>query len=80
MPIASKRKTYRTDSVHDLEGPVEDVIKRLKEGKKDGKKQGYTDIRIDIIDQWGYYDDHWVDVAYSGIKQLTVEQFLKEKR
>jgi hypothetical protein len=56
------------DSRYDFNGPIDSVISRLQEKKAKYRKQGYTKIRIEFEDAWGYCDDHRIDVVYYGSK------------
>lgn len=72
-----KRERISYDSVHDFEGPIEDVIARLQQTKAELETKGYEDITLSVEDQWGYYDDHWIEIAYYGVKPVTVKEFLE---
>ncbi len=71
-----KRERIAYDSVDDLQGDAEEVIARLQSKVADFKKQGYEELTIEFETKYGYYDDSWVEVAYYGVKPVTVKEFL----
>jgi hypothetical protein len=77
--LLKKEEKLGTDSKYDFDGPIDSVISRLQEKKAEYEKQGYTEIRIEFEDVWGYYDDHYIEVAYYGRKALSVKEFVEGK-
>ena len=68
------------ESCSEISGPINDIIKHFKSRKSQFKKDGYTDIRVEFEDKWGYYDEHWIDVVYYGTKEMTDKEFLKYQK
>ena len=56
------------ESASSFEGSIDSVICKLKDDKERYESKGYTNIRIEFEDQWGYYDEHWIDAVYYGEK------------
>lgn len=63
-----KHIKLESESASSFEGSVDSIIDKLKGIKKKYEDDGYTNIRIEFEDQWGYYDEHWIDVVYYGEK------------
>jgi len=66
-----KRETLVTSPVDAfLNGDLGETIKKLASLKKTWQKGGYTDIHIEFEDEWGYYDEHNINVKLTGIKKV----------
>lgn len=63
-----KHIKLESESVSSFEGSVDSIIDKLKGIKKKYEGDGYTNIRIEFEDQWGYYDEHWIDAVFYGEK------------
>ena len=68
------------ESVSEIGGLIDNVIKHFKERKSQFKNEGYTDIKVEFEDKWGYYDEHWIEAVYYGTEHLTAEEFLKKNK
>lgn len=77
--LLSKEEKLGDDSKYDFDGPIEGVISRLQEKKAEYEKLGYTNIRVEFEDEWGYYDDHYLKIVYYGRKALSVKEFVEGK-
>ena len=77
--LVRKEERLGNDSKYDFDGPIDSVIARLTEKKAEYEKKGYTEIRIEFEDVWGYYDDHYIEVVYYGRKAVTVKEFVERK-
>ena len=64
-----KKERLKTDSAYDFDGSIDTIISNLKSVKKEFEKLGYTDISLEIEDEWGYYDEHDINVIYYGRKK-----------
>ena len=61
-----KKETLHTWSACEIEGSIDSFIAMLKEFKENAEKKGYTNITVELEDEWGYYDDHWVSFVIKG--------------
>ena len=65
-----KREELHTWSACEVDGSLDSFIEMLKEHRKNSEKQGYTNLRVAMEDEWGYYDDHWVTFVIYGEKEV----------
>ncbi len=65
-----KREPLAQFSQYEMDGDIDEVIKKLADVKKKFKKLGYIKIRMDIEDEWGYYDEHNIIIKITGEKEL----------
>ena len=68
------------ESSYEISGPIDDVIRHFTDRKRQFKNEGYTDIRVEFEDKWGYYDEHWIEAVYYGTEHLTATEFLKKSK
>lgn len=61
-------KPILSDSASDIDGSIESVIEHFKKQKEYLESQGYTNIRVEMETEYGYYDDSWTAINYYGTK------------
>ena len=76
----TKSELICSESLDSLPSLLNDLIEHLKDIKKDAKNRGYTDVKIDFVTEWGYYDDHWIEVKVRGKKPVLAKEFINGKK
>lgn len=74
-----KRETLYKENTGYFDQPLADFLKTIHQIKKDAKKKGYSNLRIDFEDEWGYYDEHWINMVISGERKISVKEFVESK-
>ena len=65
-----KRETLVSFGEYEINGDIDEVIKKFQKIRNVWKKAGYVDIKIEIDDEWGYYDEHNIIVKVTGVKEI----------
>lgn len=75
-----KKEKIGHDSLYDLDGPLDKAIAHLQQRATEFKKGGWEDVTVEFETCYGYYDDSWIEVTYSGVKPITVKEFVEGKK
>lgn len=63
-----------------MECPVDDLIAKLQKVKKDFGHKGYSNFAVEMEDEWGYYDDHWINFVIYADETVNVKKFIDDDK
>ena len=67
-------------STYDVEGNLDDFIKKLRDVEFQYKEKGYSNFRVELVDEWGYYDDHSVNFEMTADVEVIPKKKKEKKK
>lgn len=74
MDVNMKKELLYSEGCGDIGSrSVDDFVKYLKEIKGRYKKS-WKNITVEFEDEWGYYDDHWIEMKIYGERKKCLSK------
>jgi hypothetical protein len=72
-------ETLHTWSTCEIEGSLDSFIAMLKEFRESAEKKGYTNLKVELEDEWDDNVTHWVTFVIKGQKEVAKKKPLRIK-